>query len=323
MCVANEARGGVSLSKVGALELLGAGNLTNARFLLHKTLRSLPPHYSSPEILLQMPLPLAHPAAVLPLRRFCPRFLSLPALFIGSLTPDAGHIMGGLAAFAHSLTGSLLFCWPVGLLLVWICALLKTCVIAAKVEVPDLTRRTSLGAGVTRAFGLSISVLLGVWTHILWDSFTNNYGWVVLHVTALQFPILRLASHQVRICHLLWYASSFVGVALLSMVYSTPPSNKPDEPQGINRATRLQKALICGTMALPIGVIHHLAPPAIGTPLVGALSLVVAAVLVHRARVEKWMLGTCRKLPASREMGAEMNLCDSETSSPVPAVPRT
>jgi hypothetical protein len=38
-----------------------------------------------------MPFPLAHPVAVLPFRRYCPRFFSLPALVAGSLVPDYGH----------------------------------------------------------------------------------------------------------------------------------------------------------------------------------------------------------------------------------------
>jgi hypothetical protein len=38
-----------------------------------------------------MPWTFAHAAAVLPLRRCCPRRLHFPALVIGSLTPDFGR----------------------------------------------------------------------------------------------------------------------------------------------------------------------------------------------------------------------------------------
>src|SRR6185503_14629770 len=67
-----------------------------------------------------MPFPLAHPAAVLPLRRFCPRYLSFPALIIGSLSPDLGYLSGSfrLDVFSHRfLAGSFGFCLPAGLLL--------------------------------------------------------------------------------------------------------------------------------------------------------------------------------------------------------------
>ena len=67
-----------------------------------------------------MPFTLAHPAAVLPLRRFCPRFLNFPALVVGSVGPDAGYAFGWLGAdqVSHRFLGSFVFCLPVGLVLV-------------------------------------------------------------------------------------------------------------------------------------------------------------------------------------------------------------
>jgi hypothetical protein len=70
-----------------------------------------------------MPFALAHPAAVLPLRRYCPRQLDFPALLVGSLAPDLGyaflplHVYG----FSHQFwAGSFGFCLPAGLVLVLI-----------------------------------------------------------------------------------------------------------------------------------------------------------------------------------------------------------
>src|SRR5271154_5340312 len=66
-----------------------------------------------------MPFTLAHPAAILPLRRFCPRFFSFPALVIGSISPDVGYCFGTLDVddFSHSLKGSIEFCLPVGVVM--------------------------------------------------------------------------------------------------------------------------------------------------------------------------------------------------------------
>src|ERR1039458_6493774 len=69
-----------------------------------------------------MAFPLAHPAAVLPLRRYCPIWLSFPALVIGSLSPDAGYCLGDLGGldwgtFSHGLLGSVAFCLPVGIVM--------------------------------------------------------------------------------------------------------------------------------------------------------------------------------------------------------------
>jgi hypothetical protein len=66
-----------------------------------------------------MPFPLAHPAAVLPLKRYCSRWLNFPALVIGSLVPDAAYLSRSddISSLSHQLFGSLVFGLPVGFLM--------------------------------------------------------------------------------------------------------------------------------------------------------------------------------------------------------------
>src|SRR4051812_40052597 len=66
-----------------------------------------------------MPFTLAHPAAVLPFRRFCPRFLSFPALIAGSVSPDLSYFFGrfNLGPFAHHPIKGFLFGVPAGLII--------------------------------------------------------------------------------------------------------------------------------------------------------------------------------------------------------------
>jgi hypothetical protein len=54
-----------------------------------------------------MPFTLAHAAAVLPFRPYCPRVLSFPALVVGSVAPDAGYWSGplDLKRISHSFAG--------------------------------------------------------------------------------------------------------------------------------------------------------------------------------------------------------------------------
>src|SRR5437764_14075215 len=63
---------------------------------------------------LLMPFPLAHPAAVLPFRRYCSRWLNFPALVIGSLVPDMGYLFPLISDLSHEPFGSILFGLPVG-----------------------------------------------------------------------------------------------------------------------------------------------------------------------------------------------------------------
>src|SRR2546430_9438136 len=63
-----------------------------------------------------MAFPLAHPAAVLPLRRFCSKHLNFTALLIGAIVPDLSYFPDGigLGHFAHTLRGCFGFSLPVG-----------------------------------------------------------------------------------------------------------------------------------------------------------------------------------------------------------------
>src|SRR2546426_888521 len=91
-----------------------------------------------------MPFPLAHPAAALPLRRFCPQFFDYIALVVGSVLPDVSYAIDDLNKFSdtfrfifgsavenhtwvknkwdwddfsHSFIGSIGLCLPLGILL--------------------------------------------------------------------------------------------------------------------------------------------------------------------------------------------------------------
>ena len=172
-----------------------------------------------------MPWTFAHPAAVLPLRKFCPAPLDFSALVIGSMIPDLGYYLfySNLARSAHSFVGSVLVCLPVGLTVWGIFHLLRKplCFVlpqphrgalATFVVTPlPLRPRTLIAAG--------ISVLLGAWTHIVWDSFTHNGTWL-----AKQVPLLRESAFQVSTVEFPWYfllqqLSTLVGATILIAAY--------------------------------------------------------------------------------------------------------
>lgn len=123
-----------------------------------------------------MPFPLAHPVAVLPFRRWCPRKFSLVGLIIGSVTPDAGYTLRHLDFdyFTHSALGSLVFCLPVG----WIATLI---VFALREPLtgtlPNPHREALLPLchhHWPRPRIVALSVFIGTWTHILFDRLTHE-----------------------------------------------------------------------------------------------------------------------------------------------------
>jgi len=229
-----------------------------------------------------MPFPLAHPAAVLPLRRYCPRFLSFPALVAGSLSPDLGYFFINADGFSHSLLGSFGFSLPVGMLGLLLFYALRA---AASRYLPVFHRRVILPFsedGPSSALAVVISLLLGSWTHLLLDSATHRNGWLVLHLPVLQTTIATLDHRHIRVCHLLWYGCSFLGMAWLFLAFrgwqeahAFGATNRP-------RRARWLEAGLVASLLLPIELAHHLVRGRRGLALVAALSLAWAVGVAFR-----------------------------------------
>ena len=226
-----------------------------------------------------MPFPLAHPAAVLPLRRYCPRYLNFPALVVGSISPDLGYFFRGTGAdnFSHSLLGGLGFCLPMGLLALGIFHGFR---IATERYFPVFHRRVVLPLAERQPSPVGaviLSLLLGTLTHLLLDSMTHREGWFAQHFWLLQTPLAIVHHRNVRICHLLWYGCSFLGMAWLFLAF-----RGWQEIQASGRILtpwpkRALEASLVASLLLPIEVVHHLVRGTAGLFLVGALSLAWAA----------------------------------------------
>ncbi|MFO1520421.1 MAG: DUF4184 family protein [bacterium] len=117
-----------------------------------------------------MPFTFSHPAAILPLRKLCPRFLHFEALFLGSISPDLGYFFFRFreARFAHTAAGSLLLDVPCGMLLYFVLKSLWK--FRTGKALPSSLFRPRL------LLKLALSILIGAWSHILWDAFTHQTG---------------------------------------------------------------------------------------------------------------------------------------------------
>jgi len=172
-----------------------------------------------------MPWTFAHPAAVIPLRRLCPTPLNFAALTIGALTPDLGYYVGlfRLATHAHTLLGSVLVCIPTGLLLL-VCFYFARRPLWHLLPQPHRTLLEPLvskpAPARLRELALAtISILIGVWTHVVWDSFTHRSGWVVVKYPVLQEPVITLGGIQLAPYYLLQHLSTLVGIVVLVSAY--------------------------------------------------------------------------------------------------------
>ncbi len=206
-----------------------------------------------------MPWTFAHPAAILPLRRLCPRWLSFPALILGAMAPDMSYYVGmhgAWRAFCHTPEGVVTACLPVCLLLL---ALLLRFARPLTVLLPEPHRslvRTQLQPAphpLWRAAVVAVlSILLGAATHLLWDSFTHQGRWGAELLPELEEPLLDVMSREFHVTHLLQHLSTALGVGVLALVYRRAMHAQPPlhDPQ---RASRIRLLLACLAVALLVG----------------------------------------------------------------------
>ena len=172
-----------------------------------------------------MPWTFSHPAAVLPLRRRCPVPLDFSALVIGSMIPDLGYYLfySKLARLAHSFSGSFLVCLPIGLALWGLFRLLRKplCFVLPQPHREALATFTAtpLCLRPRTLITAGISVLLGAWTHIVWDSFTHSSTWVVKQLPLLRESAFRAGAVEFPWFFLLQQLSTVIGAAILISTY--------------------------------------------------------------------------------------------------------
>ena len=178
-----------------------------------------------------MPFTLAHPAAILPLRGF--RYLRTAPLIIGALVPDLPYYVpagvGRLLPETHSFAGSFTIDLALGcgaLALVFLLRRPLTALLSPRARWLCLTALAPFSVRPREWLFAPLAILLGIWTHLLWDSFTHLDGWMVHRVAALSAPVT-IGSYNGTVCHVLQYLSSVFGLAVMAVWYSrlsVPPA---------------------------------------------------------------------------------------------------
>jgi hypothetical protein len=231
-----------------------------------------------------MPFPLAHPAAVLPLKRYRSRWLNFPALVIGSLAPDAAYVFRNedISTLSHQVVGSITFGLPTGFLMLAVLYLLR---VPAVGMLPNPERSLLLPL-CRRPIGplwlAAVSLVIGIWTHVFWDSFTHSDGWIVGHLSILQMPVFIFAGRTARVCHLLWYASSFAGAGWL--LVEIEKWKWRDEP-GMGRITVrswIRYAILLSLLIIPVSLVRHLVRNTTGFLLSAVLCTILVIVFAIR-----------------------------------------
>lgn len=216
-----------------------------------------------------MPFTLAHPAAVLPLRRL--RLMRTVPLFIGAMAPDVPYYLPWLIAkhipqTTHTALGSLTLDLPIGMLLLFVVWLLRA-PLAAPLwpdgEAKLLTALERFGSRPRNWALAPLSILIGIWTHLAWDSCTHADGWIVSRIPALSAPV-SFFSYTGELCHVLQYVCSVFGLAVLAiwfMLLPTParPSHDDERTAGgpALLVALLAAAAVAGGLEATVHLLHH------------------------------------------------------------------
>lgn len=128
-----------------------------------------------------MPWTFAHPIAVLPVAKLSRNRLPLLALIIGSLSPDFGYYisMWRYSARAHDFIDSLYTALPICLLLILFFSAFRAGILqllppsVSRLVEPHLPFIGSLFYP-KHIILIILATILGIWSHILWDSFTHK-----------------------------------------------------------------------------------------------------------------------------------------------------
>jgi len=181
-----------------------------------------------------MPFTFSHPAIVLPFLKIRHASISMSALIIGSITPDFEYFirMKLSGRYSHSLEGMFFLDLPLA------CIIALTFHQVVKKSLIDnlpgyfYTRLVSL-----RNFEFTsylrqylwlflLWLLIGIASHILWDSFTHANSYFVDYISFLSTPIAIDGFPQWPLFRYLQHASTIVGGGFLIVFFHRLPKDE-------------------------------------------------------------------------------------------------
>jgi hypothetical protein len=166
-----------------------------------------------------------------------------------------------LAYFAdsHTVLGLLFFCLPFGLVS-YFCFYQLVSPLLVMMCPPSLQKRLppiwATGKQPTvSVYGVMLSILFGAATHLLWDAFTHDYGFIVAMFDVLATPLFMWGDYTVYLYRVVQHASTALGMGLLlywgKLWFNNTDNNQPVDEQ-MTLSCRQRTTLIAGLLVPPI-----------------------------------------------------------------------
>ncbi len=107
---------------------------------------------------------------------------------------------------------------------------------------------------------ITVSLLVGILSHLLWDSFTHGRGWMVHHVAFLRSMPLQQVGIYRPVYNWLQHSSTIIGLILLMTSYirwsRTAVPVPVAEQFKLNKHVKLRVVLVIGTLAAIAGATY-------------------------------------------------------------------
>ncbi len=162
-----------------------------------------------------MPFTFAHPAVILPLARYS--YCHVPALVLGSLSPDFVYFLGGRAAFGIGHTWWGAWCVNLPLCFVFYAIYVKLWRDVLRDYLPDwlnFASPTIVRQPAKWTLIFTLSALIGMASHVLLDAFTHQTGYFVQ-----QFAFLRETIWQLPVFKWLQYGGGVLGLLICALYW--------------------------------------------------------------------------------------------------------
>lgn len=212
-----------------------------------------------------MPFTLAHPAAILPFRRWFQSPGALSALVIGSISPDLVYFfaLDINSEFSHSILGMFLFCLPASLVVLVVFHIackqpLNALFLTRLRRAPEAHQRLGTPRPVRHSVMLLACILIGAFSHLVWDDFTHADGFAVQTLPLLRITCGVDGHFTLPAYRVLQYASSVFGLVILACAALRQPTHLQetvDAVAGTSNVIRMSM-LLATTIAGAAGLVH-------------------------------------------------------------------
>jgi hypothetical protein len=197
----------------------------------------------------KVPFTLAHGAAALPFRRL--RLLP-SALLIGTFAPDFEYFLrlSPDDGFGHTLLGTFILTLPLALLTLWLFHAFVKLPVARFLPGSVQDRLTNHlhefpFSGVARFTLIVTSILVGIATHLAWDSFTHPTTWLYKRWVTLREPLHLPIIGLIPCYKVLQHGSTIFGIAaLVAWLVMWYRASEPARKARSNAVSSMRKMMV-------------------------------------------------------------------------------